>query len=327
MSGGQWTVNRGFTFLEMVVVLMILAIVTHLAVRELGHVKKDALRSAATAQLVSIGEAVLGSGDDRDALGARTRAGFLADMGRLPKLVSTNGVLTLDELWVRPAGVEAYAVRAAVSSNFVSGVSSGDADEDVYVPCGWKGPYVKLDKASNGRLRDAWGNLMELPDETGGCTRLLTVTNATTFTEGETISGIRHLGADGVLDSLKEPESPGDVDDAVLFDTATNATLTVYLTFTDSDGETQTPSVATVRVYGPYEDKINVWSADGTGVVTVEGLTPGPRVYRVEYLATKLGVPRLITLQPGANVVSEKFQVTTGSSEEVDSGQETAGSE
>lgn len=133
--------NRGFTFLEMTVVIAVIAIVTHLAVREIGHYREEKLSEAADRQLADIREAA---------------HRFLCDVGRLPKLVAaTNSegetVWTLSELWKRPAGlVECRRVEK----------------DGVHLAVGWKGPYLKL-PFGRDRLLDPWGNPMEFEDGAG----------------------------------------------------------------------------------------------------------------------------------------------------------------
>ena len=122
--------KRGaFTLVELVVVLAVIAVLTHLAVRELAHLRDGRLSDAADRQLEEIRLSVF----DDSAEGAAR--GFLADMGRLPK--ATDG--TLSELWQKPAGALEYAVRQATETNLVLGAKTL-ANASVYVPTGWRGP-------------------------------------------------------------------------------------------------------------------------------------------------------------------------------------------
>ncbi len=305
--------KRAFTLLEMVVVLALLALVTHLTVREVTHLKKAGLRKVADKQLATMRDAILGTDDERDVSGQRIRTGFLSDLGRLPRLVYTNDVLTLNELWTKPPDVAAFSTRQALAANLVD-AQADDADAEVYVPCGWRGPYISLPGGAGERLRDAWGNLFEAPDDTGSNRRFDTdSTNAVVHYEGNTVVALRHLGADGVYDSIRAPETDDDADYTVRLDAATNAQLTVYMNFYDGDGVQQGAQTTTVRVYSPFGDRISVRRATGANTVTVDGLTPGMRVFRVASAGRKLGSPRLVTLQPGANFVTERFYVSTGS--------------
>jgi prepilin-type N-terminal cleavage/methylation domain-containing protein len=130
--------KRAFTLVELVVVLVVVALVTHLAVRELAHVQ-DARREAAADRLLE---------DIRDSIWSVDAdgepSGFLADMGRMPR--------ALDELWRKPAGARDFAV-----TNVVPGV---------HVPGGWRGPYLRLPLART-ELLDPWGNAMRETDDAG----------------------------------------------------------------------------------------------------------------------------------------------------------------
>ena len=312
------TNNRGFTLLELAVVLGIIVVITHLAVREAGKWRSSQLHAIADKGLSEIKEAILGSDFERDAEGARIRTGFLADMGRLPQSVTNaEGRLTLSELWTRPAADDAYAVRSAVASNLVTGADAADADGEVQVPGGWHGPYLRIPFGKT-RLLDAWGNAYETPDDAQYTARLRTWNNAVITASGEPVAVIRHLGADGVPDDVKMPSTPEDADTVLsLFDTSggvTNSSLTVTVNAYDSDGNPASGTFSgTVRVYSPCGGKIAVSKqtlsvSAGTAHATVSGLTPGPRVVRTECNGHK-GFPRLLVVQPGANSVADRLKV------------------
>jgi prepilin-type N-terminal cleavage/methylation domain-containing protein len=152
--------TSGFTLLELVVVLAILAVLTTLAVREVGFVEEQRRFETAQDSLQSIRDAILGAPADRAADGSRTIAGFVADMGRLPS--------ALTDLWVNPDPSATFGIRPAA------------ADSLVLVPGGWRGPYVRLPIGATGLL-DGWGN---------------PYTFATNTTDPRLAIG--HLGADGL---------------------------------------------------------------------------------------------------------------------------------
>ena len=312
------TNNRGFTLLELAVVLGIIVVITHLAVREAGKWRSSQLHAIADKGLGEIKEAILGSDFERDAEGTRIRTGFLADMGRLPR-AETNalGRLTLSELWLCPAAADRFAVRPAVASNLVSTADADDADADVVVPCGWRRPYLRL-ALGKTRLLDAWGNAYETPDDAQYTARLRTWNQAAITERGTTVCCIRHLGADGVPDDVKAPSTPEEVDTVLnLFDTGggvTNSSLTVTVNAYDSDGNPASGIFpGTVRVYSPCGGQIAVSKqtlsvSAGTAHATVSGLTPGPRVLRTECNGHK-GFPRQLVVQPGANSVADRLKV------------------
>lgn len=313
--------RQGFTLLELAVVLGIIVIITHLAVREAGQWRASQLHALADRGLSEIQEAVLGGDFERDAEGARTRSGFLADMGRLPQAVTNaDGRLTLAELWTRPdAEAETFAVRAAVLSNFVSGADASDADADVLVPGGWHGPYVRI-PVGKSRLLDAWGNGYETPDDANFTARLRTWNDEAITESGTPVAIIRHLGADGAPGNTATPATPEGADTTLNLlapygaGGLTNCSLTVTVNVTDSDGNPATGAYAgTVRVYGPRGGLIAVSKqaftvSAGTAHATVSGLTPGPRILRVACNGRK-GLPRQVVVQPGANSLTDRLKI------------------
>ena len=81
--------KRAFTLVELVTVLAVIAIVTHLAVRELSHVRDAKLVQAADKQLETIRSSVY------DRATCEEATGFLADMGRLPRLADESTLVEL----------------------------------------------------------------------------------------------------------------------------------------------------------------------------------------------------------------------------------------
>lgn len=278
--------RHGFTLVELVAVLAILAIVTAIATRELGHVL-DSQRYDATQQtLADIEAAVLGAHD--------ASAGFVADLGRLPRTIGTNE-LTLGELWTRP--VIAFDLRAAVATN---GVAASEEDAQVLVPGGWRGPYLRLPLGAN-TVRDGWGNGYVSPptatpaDPTGaGYARLRSVADLPLVTNGETIAIVRDLGANGTRD----PADTGyDRDRAIAFtDDRFRAGLKgqVEVRKGEEAAEVDAVDTVTVRAFGPDPENpahVKVWSTSvpfTANPVAFElpvssGLTIGPRVVRAYF--------------------------------------------
>lgn len=144
--------RRGFTLVELVVVLAVIAALTHLALRETWRFRDRELAKAADRQLEELRRCVY----DRGAGGPE---GFLADMGRLPCLAEG----TLAELWTMPDGAQPYAVRCAVGPNLCPNVPPA---ANVFVPTGWRGPYLRL-PVGRDRLLDPWGNPVEAEDAAG----------------------------------------------------------------------------------------------------------------------------------------------------------------
>src|SRR5205085_4015934 len=59
-----------------------------------------------------------------------------------------------------------YAVRQAISPNIVAG---SDEDTNVFVPCGWRGPYVQLSSGLPS-IYDGWGKIIANPNPLGAYT-------------------------------------------------------------------------------------------------------------------------------------------------------------
>jgi prepilin-type N-terminal cleavage/methylation domain-containing protein len=141
--------RHGFTMLEMIVVLAILAVLTGIAVRSLEPMNQQARVDATQKTLEEIRTSIVGtqslSGDV-----TTSTASFVADVGRLPN--------SLEELFVNVNGLPGYQ----------AGGLTGD-DADVALPRGWRGPYMRLPIGAT-TLRDAWGNPFAFELSSGGLT-------------------------------------------------------------------------------------------------------------------------------------------------------------
>ncbi len=266
--------KHGFTLVELVVVLAVIAVLTHLAVRELSHLRGDKLSKAADHQLEEIRASVYSRIPGEEA------TGFLADMGRLPRPADdvradrssrttvTNS--TLSELWLMPSDAKPYAVRQATAENLVPGLASL-ANDAVYVPTGWRGPYLRLPFGKT-RLLDPWGNSVEAEDEAG--LPRLTVTNGF-------VTAVTHYGpraqASGARSILLVPDG-GETSRLVV--TASSA--------------------ATVTWYGPASGLITgaVANVSAGQSAVFDGLTPGRRVLLCN------GALRVIDVKPGDNLIT-----------------------
>ncbi|MCR5415047.1 MAG: type II secretion system protein GspG [Kiritimatiellae bacterium] len=258
--------KRAFTLVELSVVLLVLAVLAHLAVRELGRTRDRKLVSAADRQLEEVRSAVweLRPGEDP--------SGFLADMGRLPG-ISPDG--TLEELWARPAGVPEYALREATGTNLCAGVSG---EPGVFVPTGWRGPYLRLPAGRDG-LFDPWGNPMTVLDD-AGLSRL--------NVENGFVTAVSHYGPTG-RESGKKTVS-------LIPDGGGSSRLVVnFLSAGASSGS------VTCKWFGPCSGAVT--GAVGTvaypGTVSFEGLTPGLRVFH----DSVTGGARFIVVKPGDNAM------------------------
>lgn len=261
--------KRGaFTLVELVVVLAIIAVITHLAVRELAHLRDGRLSDAADRQLEEIRLSVF----DDSAEGAAR--GFLADMGRMPS--AADG--TLSELWQKPAGAFGYAVRQATGTNLVLGANVPE-NFSVYVPTGWKGPYLRLPFGAD-RLRDPWGNPIEAEDD-AGLPRV--------FTTNGLLTAVAHYGpsarAEGEHKFLFFPEGRGPESRLV---------VSIEAVSTDLVGKT-----VTVAWYGPADGLITgaVARAVHPAPAVFERLSPGRKVLVCS--TDDVNVMRTVDVEPG----------------------------
>lgn len=294
--------KKGMTLIELVLVLVILSVLTHLAVSQFEKVADTKKAKAADDLLDSIAGAV-----------CLNEESFFADTGFLPRAVENEpgdagSPLTLSELWKRPDGIGDYEVRRAVSENLVPGLPSGLADPDVLVPCGWRGPYLALGRKSF--LADPWGNSMQSPDDAFIPRLLDASTNA--VQKGHEIFLVRHLGSDGQLDSVKAPADSCQKDGYISFKSETAPSrIFVNTSFVDDYGteSARNGTSVTVKWYQPCGSMIT------GGVVTAS--EPAPAVIkgaRGRYCYIRVcspgvtGMVKRVSIRPGDNIVYEKLR-------------------
>jgi prepilin-type N-terminal cleavage/methylation domain-containing protein len=281
--------TSGFTLLELIVVLAILAVITTLATREIGHVQDHEHYLASRRGLEAIESAIIGSPEDRMPDGSRVISGFVADMGRLPKTVMIGpGTNSLSELWANP-GVS-FDIRSAVQSN---GIAATLEDAQILVPCGWRGPYLRL-ALGDDTVRDGWGNPYISPDASGYA-RLRDLGDNPLTSFGQEIRIIRHLGANGLQN---DADTGYDRDVAITFSNSTfQAGIKGHVEVLGKDnaaGEVDAGDMVSVRVFGPdpaQDGKIRVWFTNipfASNPVVWEipasaGLTLGTRVVRAYF--------------------------------------------
>ena len=234
-------VRCGFTLIELVLVLVILAILASAAM-SMVDVQVDQTRFELTQQtLEAIEQAVLGVDHARASDGSRAVSGFVADCGRLPH--------SLDELYYQPT---------TLVPAFSSGVPDGDTQ--VITTGGWNGPYLQLAIGATS-LPDGWATGLE-PHNSDG-----TVSAAT-----EPLSILRSLGRDRLIGGTNYDADLSLVfeSDAPISGLTTQAenrwqkSLTVYVYYNDSstNPELANGDKIVVRVYGPVADPT-------TGAVTL----------------------------------------------------------
>lgn len=276
--------TRGFSLIELTLVLFILALAAQLGVRELSRVRGDVRAHAAGRQLDDLAAAVY---DDADG----EPRGFLCDMGRLPLasplpgLAATNALV---ELYDCPAGVGDFRSRPASAANLAPDAPAEIADPSVLVPCGWGGPYVSIPHGDS-HLRDPWGNPFENPDS-AGLTRLLD-SDGSPAAAGAPIAAIRHFGSDGMEDTSPPPADERKRDATRAFEKRRSGVLLTFAADT----------VAKVHWYAPLGDKITGGAATpdpGMSQLRIGDMTPGIRFLKVAFTNGTARVLQ-IALRPG----------------------------
>jgi len=118
--------DRGFTLIELVIIIVSLAIVAAVAVPRFADLATGSKINATKQELAALKQAIVGN-PAVSAGGEYVDRGFEGDVGFRPS--------RLEDLVRRPDSVPAY---------------------DPLARLGWNGPYI--DSASGDYLRDAWGN-------------------------------------------------------------------------------------------------------------------------------------------------------------------------
>jgi prepilin-type N-terminal cleavage/methylation domain-containing protein len=181
----------GLTLLELLVVLVILAIMTTVAINATDSVVDQGRYDATTRTLGNIQDAIIGPAGQREPDGSLLITGFVPDMGRLPlSQVDPNDAtkMSLRELWDGSlfTPVQAYGL------NTVTIPLAGTTTVSMTLPCGWRGPYLRLTTGSNSRLIDGWGNPFDL----------LTASNSVITGTMVPVDAVRSRGADNQIDTV-----------------------------------------------------------------------------------------------------------------------------
>jgi prepilin-type N-terminal cleavage/methylation domain-containing protein len=118
--------RRGFTLIELVIIIVVLGIVAAVAIPKFGSLTENARINATKEEMLTLKKAIVG--DPRVTAGGRyINRGFEGDVGHPPA--------NLTELAVKPDSLAAY---------------------DKFTRIGWNGPYI--DSAGQEYMNDAWGN-------------------------------------------------------------------------------------------------------------------------------------------------------------------------
>jgi len=269
--------SSGLTLLELLVVLSILAVLSTVALTSSSGIADQARYEATQRTLENIREAVLGPANLRDTDGTLLYTGFVADTGRLPRAVADGADFTLAELWENVNALAPHAVRQAIAANVDV---AAEADSDVYLATGWRGPYLRL-TPGNLNVRDGWGAQFILR----------TQVPADVAAAGDPIGQVHSFGANGAENALDEGY---DLDLSSVFTTAeTAASATITIELQKADGSPPDMTVPAdeiiVRLFAPDPDTglIEVTRLDesftANSLVFDFTTTPGARVVRAYY--------------------------------------------
>lgn len=151
--------RAGFTLVEMVVVLLILALLTVAAVQSLSPVADQARYEATQRTLIEIQEAILNVRKGTSPDGSLLVSGFVADTGRVPA--------TWDELFERPT----MGANMLIASTQAPFNSDGVGGADVVLTSGWNGPYLRIPGGVTGfNVKDGYGQDFQVVSSGGQIT-------------------------------------------------------------------------------------------------------------------------------------------------------------
>lgn len=138
--------RRGLTLLELLVVVLILAILTTVAVQSVEPMVQQARFDATKKALDEVQASLAGAPATATSDG---QLSFFDDLGRPPALLEVEpGYFQPSELWLKPDLVAAYTVKSS-------------ADGNVSLGGGWRGPYLRL-PVGQTMLLDGWGNKLQM---------------------------------------------------------------------------------------------------------------------------------------------------------------------
>jgi prepilin-type N-terminal cleavage/methylation domain-containing protein len=254
--------RRGLTLVEMLVVLMILVLIAGTALTSTEGLVDQGRYESTRTMLTSVEDAMIGPPNRIDVENRPWISGFVADIGRLPKVVSTEPERRFVELWLKPQLVPEFSIQTPTG------------DLDVRVPGGWRGPYLRLGPGVS-TLRDGYGELARALRADG-----------TEAAEDESIEIIESLGSD-----VATGGTGYDEDLAIAIHRTTAPIVgprhmgSVPVRVFPSDDPGAGANVI-VRVYGPVEGKVETiaqhtfLASGGVGTHTFADLAIGARVLR-----------------------------------------------
>jgi prepilin-type N-terminal cleavage/methylation domain-containing protein len=180
------TKRRGFSLLEMVVVLAILAALATVALRAVTGTQSEGRYQQSTRSLSDIRDAIVGPSNLRGPDGGPIVSGFVADIGRLPNvLVSPSDPLPLLST---PQAGDPFNELLQQNSIPPFAFVSGNIDSSVQVGVGWQGPYVRLGVGPT-YIRDGWGHSLQYtPGGVGAVTTITSTGSGGSDTYGQPVT-------------------------------------------------------------------------------------------------------------------------------------------
>jgi prepilin-type N-terminal cleavage/methylation domain-containing protein len=164
--------RSGMTLVELVVVLVILAVLTTIAISMTDNVLDQSRFDATRTTLDNMRTAIVGSGNPQDLSGS-----FVSDLGTLPSQWTDLTSLTTPAAYPVYSNYTTFSTSGtAVPQTPPAGMNSvnwmaGNANETeafkalssipITLSAGWRGPYLRL--PPNGTLTDGWGNPFAAP--------------------------------------------------------------------------------------------------------------------------------------------------------------------
>jgi prepilin-type N-terminal cleavage/methylation domain-containing protein len=154
--------QTGFTLIELMVVLAILAATATIALRTASSLQNQGRYQQTTRELNNIQSAIGGPSSSGVPNGNSLVSGFVADLGRLPNAyVSSND----------PGDANGYLdplneLLSQNSSMPTPQFYSSNTDNSVNIWVGWQGPYVQVG-AGPSYIRDGWGYSLHCYDASG----------------------------------------------------------------------------------------------------------------------------------------------------------------
>src|SRR5947209_18975108 len=103
--------RRGLTLVELLVVLLILAILTTVAITATSGLVDQARYDATQRTLQNTQDAIIGPAGQREPDGTPLITGFVSDVGRLPVTVGNDPFTQLQELWANPNMLDPFGVK------------------------------------------------------------------------------------------------------------------------------------------------------------------------------------------------------------------------